>query len=179
MNRALGMVASLSLALVADGTHAASRLAGLTDDFIHFCGDTRGDADRAHQLADAEEWTVPPKGLTVPSFGDVTWVRRQGRSTQSHGVRRVLMVGTSAIRTARKNCAAKSVRSCHRASRRISPPRKPRFENGWRPAAQTPANVRRVRVSRVCRERRPHWGGSLAIEGHPCVASDRRRLYWR
>jgi hypothetical protein len=88
-------IVSMPVALLgACAAHAEPPPTPLTDVFIHFCGDTRGDADSALQLADAEEWSLAPKGMSGPSFGlGVVWIRRQGRWTHAHGVRRVLLVG--------------------------------------------------------------------------------------
>src|ERR1700722_377069 len=84
----------LPVSALCTGAAAETSPAPLTDVFIHFCGDTRGDADSALQLADSEEWSLVPKGMDAPSFGDgVVWIRRQGRWTQANGVRRVLLVG--------------------------------------------------------------------------------------
>src|ERR1700679_1379403 len=89
---------ALSIAVLGAGTgHAESQQAGLTDVFVRFCGETRGDAESALQRADGDEWSELPKSLTVPLIPmgpPVQWVARQGRWTRVQGVRRVLMVGT-------------------------------------------------------------------------------------
>jgi hypothetical protein len=90
-------IASIALPVALLGAwpaHAASPPTGLTDWFVRFCGSTRGDADSALQAADADGWSIPPKGTTMPPFGPGEWLRRQGRLSQMGGVRRVLMVGT-------------------------------------------------------------------------------------
>jgi hypothetical protein len=94
MKAAIAWIVLPVAVLGACAAHAASPPTGLTGVFVRFCGDTRGDADSALHLADDAGWSVPPKGMTVPSFGPVDWIRRQGRWTQVQGVRRVLMVGT-------------------------------------------------------------------------------------
>ena len=95
MKRAIAWLVLLVAVLRVGAADAASPPDGLTDVFIRFCGETRGDADLALHLADAEEWSVPRKGMTVPSFDPGTyWIRRQGRWSLVHGGRRMLMVGT-------------------------------------------------------------------------------------
>jgi hypothetical protein len=94
MKAAIASGGLLAALLGAGAADAVPPPTPLTDVFIHFCGDTRGDADSALQLADAEEWSLAPKGMGAPSFGlGVVWIRRQARWTQAHGVRRVLLVG--------------------------------------------------------------------------------------
>ena len=91
--------ALLLCAPAVDGGAGAEPLSnGLTDAFIRFCGSTSGDGARALQLADTDGWSaLPPwmREMKVPSFGPaVDWTRREGRWTQSRGVRRVLVIGT-------------------------------------------------------------------------------------